>query len=320
MLSLSNQTSSLAPLLASTVVKFAACDLSNWGLLMSDVVRHEILTMPVSSIPNVPAVETRMSSANEPAMNGPADTSLIAPICSGRYFENGMTQSGNWRNEPGSFPLDVSRFDDRPPLLGLRFLVGVERLRRLQIARRDLLAEVDEFLLEARVCQRSHDGRIQLRNDVFWCALGSPHPMPNRQVKSRHASLIHGRNVRRQRKPFRCGDRERLDLAIAQLLKGIPRLIEHEINLPCDQILHRGRCPSIGHELNVRAGTTLEVRAKQPTPGRKHSGRRLVRVGFQPGYQFLQVFCRQCKLRIDKGGSVSKTRDRFEIVEQVVRK
>ena len=56
MLSLSNQTSSLAPLLASTVVKFAACDLSNWGLLMSDVVRHEILTMPVSSIPNVPAV------------------------------------------------------------------------------------------------------------------------------------------------------------------------------------------------------------------------------------------------------------------------
>jgi hypothetical protein len=89
--------------------------------------------------------------------------------------------------------------------------------------------------------------------------------MPNRQVKSWHASLIHGRNVRRQRKPFRCGDRERLDLAIAQLLKGIPGLIEHEIDLPCDQILHGGRCPSIGHELNVRAGTTLEVRAKQPT-------------------------------------------------------
>src|SRR6478609_11061432 len=86
-----------------------------------------------------------MSSANEPAMNGPVDTSLIVPICSGRYFENGMTQSGSWRNEPGSSPLDVSRFDDRPPLLGLRFLVGAERFRRLQIARRDFLAEVDEF-------------------------------------------------------------------------------------------------------------------------------------------------------------------------------
>ena len=56
MLSRSNQTSSLAPLLASTVVKFAACGLSNCGLLMSEVVRHEIFTMPVSSMPNVPAV------------------------------------------------------------------------------------------------------------------------------------------------------------------------------------------------------------------------------------------------------------------------
>ena len=56
MLRRSNQTSSLAPLLASTVVKFAACGLSNYGLLMSDVVRHEIFSMPVSSMPNVPAV------------------------------------------------------------------------------------------------------------------------------------------------------------------------------------------------------------------------------------------------------------------------
>src|ERR1700720_4332151 len=55
-LSRSNHTSSLAPLLASTVVKFAACGLSNCGLLMSEVVRHEIFTMPVSSIPNLPAV------------------------------------------------------------------------------------------------------------------------------------------------------------------------------------------------------------------------------------------------------------------------
>jgi hypothetical protein len=56
MLSRSNQTSSLAPLLASTVVKFAACGSLNCGLLISEVVRHEIFTMPVSSMPNVPAV------------------------------------------------------------------------------------------------------------------------------------------------------------------------------------------------------------------------------------------------------------------------
>jgi hypothetical protein len=56
MLRRSNQTSSLAPLLASTVVKFGALGSSNCGLLMSDVVRHEIFTMPVSSMPNLPAV------------------------------------------------------------------------------------------------------------------------------------------------------------------------------------------------------------------------------------------------------------------------
>ena len=56
MLSRSNQTSSMAPLLASTVVKFGAAGLSNCGLLMSEVVRQEIFTMPVSSMPNVPAV------------------------------------------------------------------------------------------------------------------------------------------------------------------------------------------------------------------------------------------------------------------------
>ncbi len=56
MLRRSNQTSSLAPLLASTVVKFGAAGLSNCGLLMSEVVRHEIFTIPVSSMPNVPAV------------------------------------------------------------------------------------------------------------------------------------------------------------------------------------------------------------------------------------------------------------------------
>ena len=84
MLSRSNHTSSLAPLLASTVVKFAAPGLSNCGLLMSEVVRHEILIMPVSSMPNVPAVYTSVSSACVPAMKGPAGTSVIVPIRSGR--------------------------------------------------------------------------------------------------------------------------------------------------------------------------------------------------------------------------------------------
>src|SRR3954452_21900472 len=61
---------------------------------MSDVVRHEIFSMPGSSMPNVPAVLTRVSSANDPAMNGPGGESAIEPMCSGRYFEYGMMSQG----------------------------------------------------------------------------------------------------------------------------------------------------------------------------------------------------------------------------------
>src|ERR1700692_2021615 len=89
-----NQTSSLAPLLASTVVKFGASGLLNCGLLRSDVVRHDTFTMPVSSMPNVPAVLTRTSSAHDPATNGPGVRSLMAPICPARYFEYGMSILG----------------------------------------------------------------------------------------------------------------------------------------------------------------------------------------------------------------------------------
>src|SRR5258708_2768992 len=60
MLVRSNQTSSLAPLLASTVVKFAACGLSNCGLPLSDGVSPEIFTIPVAARPHVPAVCARV--------------------------------------------------------------------------------------------------------------------------------------------------------------------------------------------------------------------------------------------------------------------
>jgi hypothetical protein len=84
MLRRSNQYSSLAALLASTVVKFGAPGWSNCGFAMSDVVRQDIFSIPVSSIPNVPAVYTSVSSACEPATKGPVGVSAIEPMCSGR--------------------------------------------------------------------------------------------------------------------------------------------------------------------------------------------------------------------------------------------
>src|SRR3989442_7904 len=103
-----------------------------------------------------------------------------------------MTPSGALRAEAGSFSPDVSCPDDRPPLLGLRFLISAQRLWGLLIAgRRNFLAEVDELLLQVRICQRRHDCSIQLGDDVLRRALGDPHPMPNRQVEAWHASLVH---------------------------------------------------------------------------------------------------------------------------------
>src|SRR2546423_12381989 len=108
MLSLSNQTSSLAALLASTVVKFAARGLSNCGLLMSEVVRHDTLSMPGSSIPNVPAVEKRVSSARGPPTNGAPRANFIAPLLAGGNFENGkmggLGRSGKLASGGGKGP------------------------------------------------------------------------------------------------------------------------------------------------------------------------------------------------------------------------
>ncbi len=45
----------------------------------------------------------------------------------------------------GSLHLDSRRSDDRPPLLDLGLVVGAMRLRRLLVAREDVLAEIGEL-------------------------------------------------------------------------------------------------------------------------------------------------------------------------------
>src|SRR5262245_65073613 len=52
-----------------------------------------------------------------------------------------------------SFRLDVSRLDDRPPLLDLGLVKSAERLRRLLLARRDHVAELGEPLPYRRIRQ-----------------------------------------------------------------------------------------------------------------------------------------------------------------------
>src|SRR3981189_1844551 len=52
---------------------------------------------------------------------------------------------------PASFAFDIGGLDDRPPFLDLGLVGGGERLGRLLLRRRDILAELHEPLLHRRV-------------------------------------------------------------------------------------------------------------------------------------------------------------------------
>src|SRR5215510_14453408 len=63
----------------------------------------------------------------------------------------------NVRRGPALLRLDVGRPDDRPPLIDLRLVVGIERLRRLLFARRKLHADVSEAPLRGGVGEGGRD-------------------------------------------------------------------------------------------------------------------------------------------------------------------
>src|SRR5229473_7836534 len=64
------------------------------------------------------------------------------------------------------FRLAAGRFDDRPPLLDLRFLVGGERLRGLLLARWNRKALAGELLAKGCIAQCAHGGGIERADDV----------------------------------------------------------------------------------------------------------------------------------------------------------
>src|SRR5262245_42060472 len=65
----------------------------------------------------------------------------------------------SWKR--GSLPLDVGGPDDRPPLLDLGALEGRERLHRLLLGRRNLLAHVDEPPADRRIVHRRDRGSVE---------------------------------------------------------------------------------------------------------------------------------------------------------------
>src|SRR5262249_28128523 len=94
-----------------------------------------------------------------------------------------------------SLRLDVGRPDDRPPLIDLRLVVSIERLRRLLFARRKLHADVAEAPLRGGVGEGGRARGVESGDDRLGRALGRPHPVPERKVQAGRARLIDRRHV-----------------------------------------------------------------------------------------------------------------------------
>src|SRR6266849_6323790 len=96
--------------------------------------------------------------------------------------------------------------------------------------------------------------------------------------------------------------------ALAKLRQRTRQLVEYEIDLPRNQGLHRWSGAAIGDELNMGAGKVLEQDAAEMggSSDPRRSSQDLLRVGFHPGDQFVQVFCRHLFLRDNNRRVVGK--------------
>src|SRR5580658_4869758 len=89
-------------------------------------------------------------------------TSRVARLLSGDMMNQIWT--GSWTFF-GLFRLEVSRFDDRPPLLDLGLLKITERAGRLPPWRWNVLAKIVQARAYCCIGERSYDGRVELLDD-----------------------------------------------------------------------------------------------------------------------------------------------------------
>jgi hypothetical protein len=75
--------------------------------------------------------------------------------------------------QPASFRFDAGRLDDRPPLLDFSLVIGAERLRRLLVARRNLLAQIGESPAHVRIGYGLDDAALSLAMTSLGVPLGT---------------------------------------------------------------------------------------------------------------------------------------------------
>src|SRR5262249_34782132 len=155
--------------------------------------------------------------------------------------------------------IDAGGLDQRPPLLDLGPLECAERLWRLLLARRNVRAPPSKPRAHGGISERIDDGAVELGNYGLGRVLRRPQAEPDRGIEPRQPALVDGRNFGRRGKPRLGGDAIGLELAAAHLRQRARGLVEHEIDLPRDQVLQHLRRAAVGHELEILADSGLEI-------------------------------------------------------------
>src|SRR3954469_11957822 len=91
--------------------------------------------------------------------------------------------------------LDAVEADDRPPLVDFGLVEIVQRLRGQFGFVRNAHAERRNAFLHDRIGQRLDHRAVELVDDVFRRALRRPQTMPERNIHSGDAHLLHGRHI-----------------------------------------------------------------------------------------------------------------------------
>ena len=165
-----------------------------------------------------------------------------------------------------------------------------------------------EPLAHAGVCQRLTHRFVEPRHDIGRSALRRPHRVPIGDVQPRQARLVDGRDVGRG-EPSRLGHHcVGPDCAAAHLLDGVGALVEHQVDLAADEVVHRRRAAAVGNKAKLRARSLLEVDGGDlRSAGRPHGGRvGLVGIGLQPAHELPEIARREALSRDDDLGRVGR--------------
>src|SRR6478735_4768762 len=143
-----------------------------------------------------------------------------------RTGEASMTRASAPRKAAGRalFSLDAVGPDDRPPLVELALMIGVQRLRRQLRRLRNAHAERRDTLLHRRIGERLDHRVVELGDNVLRRALRRPQTVPERDVHSGDADLLHGRHFGQAGVALSPHHRVGLHLASGDMRQGLRRL------------------------------------------------------------------------------------------------